>query len=125
MSIEIVELVWMEQHLTAAELAQASGLERELIEDLAAAGSLDLEPDTQGRPFGPSALRSARHARRLIEDFDLDPQSLHLVLGLIDRIGHLEAQVHSLRALLPSNIRQGMQPAGVGGAGHKSRRAQR
>jgi hypothetical protein len=103
MRIESTEVLWFEQHvLSLPELAELSGLPREVLEQLLDCGAIvPLEPGGMDTRFGAAALRTARTARRLQSDFELDIQALALALGLLDRVAELEAQLRELRAKLP------------------------
>jgi chaperone modulatory protein CbpM len=107
MRIELTELIWLEeQRLSFDELAVASRLPPELLHELIGCGAiapLDAEPSPAR--FGARALTAARAARRLRDDFELDGAALALALGLLDRIGDLEAELRRLRARLPACFR--------------------
>ena len=51
--------------------------------------------------FGLRSLTVARTARRLREDFELEPHGVALLLGFMDRIRRLEEELRELRARLP------------------------
>jgi chaperone modulatory protein CbpM len=96
-------MIWFEQHvLSLPELAELSGLPHAILEELLDCGAITpLEPVGAQIRFGAVALRTARAARRLRSDFELDVEALALALGLLDRVTELEAQLQELRAKLP------------------------
>lgn len=102
MRIELTEVLWLEQHsLTQEQLCELSLLPPAVLEQLIGIGSIaPLETATPPR-FGAAALRVARQAQRLREDFELDVQGLTLALALLDRVGELQAQLQELRAKRP------------------------
>ena len=51
--------------------------------------------------FGLRSLTIARTARRLGEDFELEPHGVALLLVFIDRIRQLEEKLRELEARLP------------------------
>jgi chaperone modulatory protein CbpM len=107
MRVELTEMLWFEEHaVSLSELAELTGLSPGMLEELVASGAIEpIDPASPEPLFGASALEAARHAHRLSEDFELDTQSLPLVLGLLERIEGLEQQLRALRAKLPGPIR--------------------
>lgn len=99
---ESTEMIWFEHHvLSLPELAELSGLPRAVLEELLDCGAIaPLDQSTELR-FGAVALSTARTARRLRADFELDVEALALALGLLERVTALEAQLQELRAKLP------------------------
>lgn len=106
MRVEL-EAIWFEEHeVTLSELAELCGLPQSLLEELIGAGAIvPLEKASAEPRFGAQALATARAARRLRADFDLDSPALLLALSLLDRMHELEQQVRVLRARLPGFIR--------------------
>jgi hypothetical protein len=49
------------------------------------------------------SITVARTARRLREDFELDPHAVSLLLAYLDRIHELEEELCALRAQLPGS----------------------
>ena len=104
MRVEIHEALWLDEHqqFTLAELAELSGLSeaelRQLI-DFAALGPA--EGGAAEAKFNADCLVTARMARRLRNDFDLDAGGLALTLTLLERIRALEAQLRALHAQFP------------------------
>ena len=88
--------------LRLSDLADLAGLtEAELLE-LVDCGALTPAEGTPGQwVFGMRSLTVARAARRLREDFELEPHGVALLLAFIDRIRQLEAELRLLQARLP------------------------
>ena len=107
MRVELTEMLWFEEHAVSfSELSDLTGLSPGILEELVGSGAIEpLDPASPEPRFGAAALEAARHAHRLHEDFELDTQSLPLVLGLLERIEGLEQQLRALRAKLPGPIR--------------------
>ena len=107
MRAELAEAAWLEQgpDLGLEELAQLSGLPREVLEDLVDCGVL--APSTTAPParhqwrFAGDCVATVRTASRLRGDFDLDANALALVMRLFDRIHDLEFQLKKLNASVP------------------------
>src|SRR5437899_2890012 len=60
-----------------------------------------VDPDARRWAFGADRLIVARSARRLRQDFDLDPHAVALVVALLERVRDLEEELRDLRARLP------------------------
>jgi chaperone modulatory protein CbpM len=103
MRVELNEVIWLEEHaLSFEELAELSGLPRSLLAEPVQAGGIRPLDVQQPEPrYGAAALESARHARELREDFELDASALLLVLGLCDRVADLTARLQELQAKMP------------------------
>jgi chaperone modulatory protein CbpM len=108
MKIEIAEAVWLHEGegFSLSELADLSGLPEQELRQLIDYEALQpLEPATDpGAPsarFTASCVVSARTARRLRDDFELDAGGLALTLSLLNRINELEAQLRALHAQFP------------------------
>jgi len=82
-----------------ADLADVS--EAELLEWVDC-GALTPDEDAPGQwVFGLTSLTVARTARRLREDFALEPHGVALLLVFVERIRRLEDELRDLRARLP------------------------
>jgi chaperone modulatory protein CbpM len=103
MRVELTEVLWFEEHImTLDELSELCSLPLPLLEELVGAGAImPLQPPDAAPRFGAQALTAARTARRLRDDFELDPPALLLALGLLDRVQDLERQLRALRARTP------------------------
>jgi chaperone modulatory protein CbpM len=51
--------------------------------------------------FSAVSITVARTARRLRDDFELEPHGVAVLLAYLDRIRELEAQLRALQARLP------------------------
>ena len=107
MRIELTEIQWFEeQRLSFDELADVSRLPAELLHELIGCGAISpLEEQSTPAHFGAQALTTARTARRLRDDFELDAAALALALRLIERVEELEIELRQLRARLPARLR--------------------
>ncbi|MEP7181988.1 MAG: chaperone modulator CbpM [Betaproteobacteria bacterium] len=87
--------------ITWTQLVSASGLPEDELRELVRYGALvPRDPDAPAWTFESRWLVVARTASRLRHDFELDPHGLCVVLGFVERIERLEAEVRALRALL-------------------------
>jgi chaperone modulatory protein CbpM len=101
MRIELTEMVWLEEHrLSLTELATLSGLTQSELQELLGCGAIVPLPGGEHR-FGATALQSARTARRLRDDFELDAAALTVVMRLMERVENLERQLREFHVLLP------------------------
>jgi hypothetical protein len=107
MRVELNEVIWIEQHvLSLAELAEISHLPAPVLEELMDCGAIEpMGPATGELRFGPAALKAARIASRLRADFELETQAVAVVLGLLDRVDELHAQLRALQARQPRSHR--------------------
>lgn len=108
MRVELTEAAWVEEgpDLDLAELSQLSGLPPEIVETLIECGVLAPSPSTQSTSiqqlrFSGECITTVHKARRLQGDFDLDADSLALVMRLFDRIHDLEFELRKLHASTP------------------------
>ena len=104
MKLEHTEAVWLDERgeVTLIELAQCSGLTEAELRDLVELGALEpLDPEATQWSFAARCISSARAARRLRTDFELDSHGLALVLSLLERVEELEAALQRLNARLP------------------------
>jgi chaperone modulatory protein CbpM len=93
---------WSDEHLPLAEFADLCGLSEAEVRELVDYGAL--APDETGTEqwvFGVRSITVARTARRLREDFELEPHGVALLLAYLERIHDLEAELCALRAQLP------------------------
>lgn len=109
MTVQITESLWLNatDMCSFEQLAQVSGLGRDNLLALVEAGIL--EPSNQDPDdyyFSIDCIVIARRARRLRDDFDLDPGGMALAVNLLRRINDLEAQVNDLHA----KVNQGRKP---------------
>ncbi len=107
MSAKLTETTWLDAHceVSFAELARLSGLTQAELRELVEYGALAPgDPRKAQWTFSGECVVTARTARRLRESFDLDPNALSLVVGFLERIRALEAELRALRAQLPRQI---------------------
>jgi chaperone modulatory protein CbpM len=87
------------------ELADISGLSEAEVVELMEYGALAPAEGATGKlVFSVSAIFAARTARRLGEEFALEPHAIALLLAYVDRVRELESELRALRArgaLLP------------------------
>ena len=122
MKVELTEAQWLHEQaeISVEQLAELTGLSPEVLRELVDYGALvpvnadapvDAEPpDVQisGQwSFAADCVVAVRTARRLRDDFDLDPNALSVALMLVERIQKLEAQLRELRSQLPRLRRKG------------------
>ena len=96
--------IWLHERLELAfeELCELSGLSEAELRELVDYGVLaPVDPDARRWAFGADRLIVARSARRLRQDFDLDPHAVALVVALLERVRDLEEELRDLRAKLP------------------------
>ncbi len=102
------QAMWLhEQHeFLLEELCELSGLSETELRELVDYGVLaPIDPDARHWAFGADRLVVARSARRLRQDFDLDPHAVALVVTMLERVRDLEAELRDLRAKLPGRQR--------------------
>lgn len=107
MRIELTEVFWLHEHrqLPIAELAELSGLpEAEIIELVDSGAIAPIDADATELSFDAQCVVTAKTARRLRDDFDLNTQGVVLALTLLDRVHDLELQLADLRARLPRRV---------------------
>lgn len=89
-----------ERRYATAELAELAGLPAELVAELAHAGLLPTATRREPR-FPAAALATARRARRLMRDFELDRGGLLLAMTLLGRIERLEKELRRMGCAEP------------------------
>jgi chaperone modulatory protein CbpM len=104
MTVHITESIWLNASdiCSLEHLEQVSGLSHDNLLDLVDAGVIEpSNQDPENYFFPVSCIVVARTARRLRDDFELDPQGLALAVNLLRRIDTLEAELRRLRAPHP------------------------
>jgi chaperone modulatory protein CbpM len=116
MKVELTEAQWLHEQavISVEQLAELTGLSPELLRELVDYGALvpvnaDAPVVTESSGvqvseqwnFAADCVVAVRTARRLRDDFDLDPNALSVALMLIERIHGLEAQLRELHSQLP------------------------
>jgi chaperone modulatory protein CbpM len=102
--LDLTEAIWLDERgsVTLLELSQCSGLSEGELRDLVDIGVLEpVDPHSAEWSFGARCIVSARAARRLRGDFELDTDGLALVLSLLERIEVLENELKSVHARVP------------------------
>ncbi len=104
MTSEHARAAWSDEgaRLRLSELADLADLSEAELLELVDCGALTPDEDTPGQwVFGLASLTVARTARRLREDFELEPHGAALLLVFVERIRRLEEELRDLRARLP------------------------
>lgn len=104
MTSEHPDALWPDEqrHLPLADLADLAGLSEAEVLELVDCGALAPAAAAAGQwLFGVRSITVARMARRLREDFELEPYGVALLLAFIDRIRDLEEQLRDAQARLP------------------------
>ncbi|HVL59538.1 MAG TPA: chaperone modulator CbpM [Burkholderiaceae bacterium] len=102
------ELMWLDdtQWVTLTELTVCSGLTESELTELVEYGALAPAAEEGGQwRFAAHCVTIARRACRLRNELDLDAHAVAVVLGYLERIRELEAQVRELQARLPRGRR--------------------
>lgn len=103
MTVHITESVWLNASdiCSFEHLVQVSGLSNEALLGLIDAGILEPANNDPANYFFPvDCIVVARKARRLRDDFELDPEGLAVALNLLRRIDKLETQLRAVQARL-------------------------
>jgi chaperone modulatory protein CbpM len=101
MESTVLDAVWLNESgsCTLVHLAEVSGLDSAELQMLIDSGTLRPLAETGGNPvFESAAMQSARIARRLRDDFELNPGGLALAMRLLERVDALAREVERLRA---------------------------
>jgi DNA-binding transcriptional MerR regulator len=103
---EYSDALWPDERQTMPlrALAELSGLSEDELRQLVDCGALApfSFSETSGQHmFSAVSITVARTARRLRDDFELEPHGVAVLLAYLDRIRELEAQLRALRARLP------------------------
>ena len=103
MTLQVTHAVWLNDSAVCSieHLVEVSGLSLGEIEDLVDTGLMD-PADAAARSFPLLHVVTARQARRLRDDFQLDRNGLALAMTLLRRIDSLEQAL--LAARLPRPI---------------------
>jgi len=100
MQIEVTHAVWLNQadFCSIENLAEVSGLSLDELNDLVESGSIEPLHATRPDCFALLHVTTARRARRLRDDFQLDRNGVALAMALMLRIDALERALESARA---------------------------
>lgn len=104
MTVEYCDALWPDERQTIPlrSVAEVSGLSEGELLQLIDCGALAPFSETSGQVmFSIQSIAVARTARRLRDDFELDPHGVAVLLAYLDRIRELEAQLRALQARLP------------------------
>ncbi|HVC37192.1 MAG TPA: chaperone modulator CbpM [Gammaproteobacteria bacterium] len=101
------EMLWLDEHhtISLSELSELSGLAPDDLTELIDYGVI--APVKQGVAqvtFHARYVLTAKTARRLRNDFELDARGVALAMTLIERVRELEVQISELAAKLPRRI---------------------
>jgi chaperone modulatory protein CbpM len=101
---EYFDALWPDerQSMPMRALAELSGLSEGELQQLIDCGALAPFSGGSGEHvFSVHSITVARTARRLRDDFELEPHGVAVLLAYLDRIRELEAQLRALQARLP------------------------
>lgn len=100
MTGEYSDALWPDerQRVPLRALAEVSGLSEAELLQLVDCGALE---SSGHHTFSAVSITIARTARRLRDDFELEPHGVAVLLAYLDRIRELEAQLRALQARLP------------------------
>lgn len=101
MNLETVEALYFDDRgeISFSQLIELSGLPEDELRELVDYGVLaPVDPQARSWTFSARSTLVARTACRLRDDFELDTHALSVVLGFIERIDALEAELRALRA---------------------------
>src|SRR4051812_22096347 len=88
-------------HLPLLDLAECSGLTTAELRELVEYGALAPDDIAGQWVFSVHSITIARTARRLREEFELEPHGVALLLAYLERIRDLEQRLAALQAQLP------------------------
>jgi chaperone modulatory protein CbpM len=99
-TVHISESIWLNDSdlCSLAHIVEVSGLAEHDVLDLVEAGILEpTNDDPHNYLFRIDCIVMARKARRLRDDFELNPEGLALALNLLRRVNQLEQELAGLR----------------------------
>lgn len=100
-TVSIAESVWLNESdiCSLAHIVDVSGLAERDILDLVETGILEpTNDDPSNYFFRVDCIVVARTARRLRDDFELNPDGLALALNLMRRVSQLEKELAGMRS---------------------------
>jgi chaperone modulatory protein CbpM len=101
MRVQVTESTWLDDAgiCSVEQLAEVSGLSIAEIEDLVENGVIaPTDRHTQPRFFQLHYVTTARTARKLRDDFELDPHGVALALTLLRRVEELQEELAAAQA---------------------------
>jgi chaperone modulatory protein CbpM len=107
MIIQVADSVWLNDTgvCSVEQLAEASGLSVDEVNDLVENGVIPpADSNAHPRSYRLQYVITARTARRLRDDFELDRHGVALALTLMRRIDLLEQELQSARGKLRQAI---------------------
>jgi chaperone modulatory protein CbpM len=113
MIIQVTDSVWLDDSdvCTVEQLAEVSGLSIDEIDDLIANGVIaPVDNNAQPMSFPLHYMVTARTARRLRDDFELDRHGVALALTLLGQIDELESELQAARVRLLRAIEARSKP---------------
>jgi chaperone modulatory protein CbpM len=103
MIVQVTDSIWLDDSdvCTAEQLAEVSGLSSGEISDLIENNVITpVDRDAEPQTFRLHYMLTARTARRLRDDFELDRQGVALALTLLNQIDDLESELQAARVRL-------------------------
>ena len=103
MESTLLDAVWLNESgsCTLVHLAEVSGLDSAELQILVDSGALKpLSGAGDQLLFASAAMQSARIARRLRDDFELNPDGLALAMRLLERVDALERELERMQAVM-------------------------
>ena len=103
MTGEYCDALWPDEReaVPLRAVAEATGLSEGELLQLIDCGALAPSEASGQRMFSVQSITIARTARRLRDDFELEPHGVAVLLAYLERIHELEAQLRALQARLP------------------------
>jgi chaperone modulatory protein CbpM len=103
MIVQVTDSIWLDDSdvCTVEQLAEVSGLSSEEINDLIGNNVITpIDKDAEPQTFPLHYMLTARTARRLRDDFELDRHGVALALTLLNQIDNLESELQAARVRL-------------------------
>ena len=107
MTLQLTHAVWLDETAVCSieHLVEVSGLSLDDIEHLVEDGLMEpADAAAPARSFHMVHVVTARQARRLKDDFELDRNALALALTLLRRIDSLEQALRVAQSLHPLDL---------------------
>ncbi len=104
MTVEYCDALWPDERqvIPLRSVAEVSGLSEGELLQLIDCGALGPFSEASGQlMFSIQSIAVARTARRLRDDFELEPHGVAVLLAYLERIRELEAQLRALQARVP------------------------
>lgn len=103
MQVNIFEALHINSNdqVSLAELVDLSGFSEKDICELVDCGALVPQSTSTPWVFKSECIVTVKKAKRLLDDFELHPSSLGLIITLLEQINALENEIKGLRLKLP------------------------